>query len=405
MLDLSVYLAAAQCDNGRVRIEKLIYGGAGLARVDGQVALTPFVLPGELVETSVVRTRKDMIEARVTRVVEASPERIEPPCPYFTKCGGCHYQHANYEYQLQQKREILKDSLQRVGRITPPEEIGIVSGPAWEYRNRAQFHFDNGKAGFLEAGSHTLVPIDRCPISSPKLNEALAALNKMAADRRFPDFLRSLEIFTNEEQVQVNVVETEGGRHTAKVFFEWCEQAIPGAVSGAIHYGGFRVSYGSFFQVNRFLVDQLVAEAVGTASGERALDLFAGVGLFSRALLKQFRKVTAVETGASACRDLEVNVGHAKVERIQAGMFLEDLKVTPDFVLADPPRAGLGKAVVKELARLKPPRIAIVSCDPATLARDLAGLLADGYEIEKMTMVDLFPQTYHLESVTQLKRR
>ena len=401
-----MYLAAARCDNGRVRIEKLVYGGAGLARVDGQVALTPFVLPGELVETAVVRTRKDLVEASLTRVVEASPERIAPPCPHFSICGGCHYQHANYEYQLLQKCEILKDSLRRVGRITPPEEIGIVSGPAWEYRNRAQFHFDkDGGAGFLEAGSHKLRPVDRCPISSPKLNEALAALTRMAKDRRFPDFLRSLEIFTNEEQVQVNVVETDGGRHVAKVFFEWCEQAIPGAVSGAIHYCGFRVSYGSFFQVNRFLVDQLVAEAVGASTGERALDLFAGVGLFTRAMLKQFRKVTAVETGASACRDLEVNVEHARIERIQAGMFLEDLKATPDFILADPPRAGLGKAVVKELARLKPPRIAIVSCDPATLARDLAGLLADGYEIEKMTMVDLFPQTYHLESVTQLKLR
>ena len=400
-----MYLAAAQCDNGRVRIEKLIYGGAGLARVDGQVALTPFVLPGELVETSIVRTRKDMIEGELTRVVEASPERAEAPCPHFSICGGCHYQHANYEYQLRQKCEILKDSLRRVGRVTPPEEIAIVSGPPWEYRNRAQFHFDEGQAGFLEAGSHTLRPVDRCPISSPKLNEALAALTKMAKDRRFPDFLRSLEIFTNEEQVQVNVIETEGGRHTAKVFFEWCEQAIPGAVSGAIQYGGFRVSYGSFFQVNRFLVDELVAVAVGNASGDRALDLFAGVGLFTRALLKQFRKVTAVETGASACRDLEVNVEQARVERMQAGMYLEDLKVTPDFVLADPPRAGLGKAVVKQLARLKPQRIAIVSCDPATLARDLAGLLAEGYEIEKMTMIDLFPQTYHLESVTQLKLR
>jgi len=386
-----------------VRIEKLVYGGAGLARVDGQVALTPFVLPGELVETSVIRKRKDLIEAQLTSVTEPSPERIDPACPHFTICGGCHYQHANYEFQVQQKREILKDSLRRVGRITPPEEIGIISGPAWEYRNRAQFHFDKGQAGFLEAGSHTLRPVDQCPISSPKLNEALAALNKMAKDRRFPDFLRSLELFTNEEQVQVNVLETEGGRHTAKVFFEWCEQAIPGAVSGAINYNGFRVSYGSFFQVNRFLIDQLVTEATAGATGERALDLFAGVGLFSRELLKTFRKVTAVETGASACRDLEVNAKHAKVERLQASMYMEDLMTKPDFVLADPPRAGLGKAVVKELVRLKPAHIAIVSCDPATLARDLAGLLADGYKIEKMTMVDLFPQTYHLESVTHLK--
>ncbi len=400
-----MYLAAWRCDNGAVRIEKLVYGGAGLSRVDGQVALTPFVLPGELIETSVVRKRKDLIEAELTNVVEPSPERIDAQCPHFTKCGGCHYQHANYEFQVQQKREILKDSLRRVGRITPPEEIGIISGPAWEYRNRAQFHFHEGKVGFLEAGSHTLHPVDHCPISSPRLNEALIALTKMAKDHRFPDFLRSLELFTNEEQVQVNVVETEGTRHVAKVFFEWCEQAIPGAVSGAINYGGFRVSYGSFFQVNRFLVDHLVTEAIGDASGNRAIDLFAGVGLFSRELLKRFPKVVAVETGASACRDIEVNAPNARVMKEQASMYLEDLKLTPDFILADPPRAGLGKAVVKELLRIKSPHVAIVSCDPATLARDLAALLADGYDIAKMTMVDLFPQTYHMESVTHLKLR
>ena len=230
-----MYLAAARCDNGRVIIEKLIYGGAGLSRVEGHVTLTPFVLPGELVETSVVRTRKDLVEASLTRVVEASPERIEPGCRHFAKCGGCHYQHANYEYQLLQKCEILKDSLRRVGRIVPPEEIGIVSGPAWEYRNRAQFHFDRGAAGFLEAGSHKLWPVDRCPISSPKLNEALSALTRMAKDRRFPDFLRSLEIFTNEEQVQVKQLE-------ARIVDQATRWAALERVPRPDGWGGFRVA-------------------------------------------------------------------------------------------------------------------------------------------------------------------
>ena len=208
------------------------------------------------------------------------------------------------------------------------------------------------------------------------------------------------------EQVQVNVLETE--RPVARRFFDWCREAIGGLAEGPLDYDGrFRVSRNSFFQVNRFLERPLVEAATEGERGERALDLYAGVGLFSLALAGGFREVTAVESGAAAVRDLGFNTGRAGrgnvwVEQRTAEEHLAALETAPDFVLLDPPRAGLGKAVVRRLSELRPPLVTIVACDPATLARDLAGLIAAGYQVKRMTLVDLFPQTFHLETVVRL---
>jgi 23S rRNA (uracil1939-C5)-methyltransferase len=243
------------------------------------------------------------------------------------------------------------------------------------------------------------------------VNQTLAALIEMMHDARWPQFVRSIEVFTNETETQLNVLESE--RPVAKRFFEWCAETIPGFVTGLLDYpaAGFTysVASGSFFQVNRFLIDELVKTAIGDAAGERALDMYAGVGLFSLPLARKFARVEAVESGAFAARDLQFNAERAgaKVEIVQSAAedFLSKLGSPPDFVLADPPRTGLGRAVVKRLAQLGPKRIAIVACDPATLARDLPGLLGAGYGIDRLTLVDLFPQTYHLETVAALSRR
>jgi 23S rRNA (uracil1939-C5)-methyltransferase len=392
-----------------ITVEKLVYGGAGLGRLEGRAVLVPFVLPGEVVAIEMERERSGMAEARAAAFVSRSPERVEPPCPYFARCGGCSYQHAGYEFQLAQKTAIVREVLRRVGKLEAPEEIAVISGPPWEYRNRAQFHLDGGRIGFLEAGSHRLCPVDRCPISSPRLNEALAALRRMIRDRRFPRFLRSVELFTNERDVQLNALDT--GRPLARGFFQWCAEQISGAGESSLECaaGGetYRVSHRSFFQVNRFLVDRLVECALDGAEGTSALDLYAGVGLFSLPLARRFPSVVAVESNASALRDLEFNAERARVtvdaRRATAERYLEMLDATPGFLLADPPRAGLGKSVVRELAGLKAPVLTIVSCDPATLARDLAPLLAAGYRIDRLTLIDLFPQTWHIETVTTLR--
>ena len=394
----------------KVRIEKLVYGGAGLSRNDGKVMMTPFVLAGEDVEVRVVKAKKEFDEAAVTQILEPSPLRVDPNCRYFGTCGGCNYQHTGYENQIEIKKTALREVLQRVGRMEAPAEINAITGEPWEYRNRAQFHIDGGKIGYREPGSHRVVDVDECPIVSPKINEALCALRGIVKDRRFPRFLESIELFTNESEVQVNVVQTHGGLHVARPFFDWLEKEIMGAITGPLEYRvigeRFKVSHQSFFQINRFMIPQLVDAAIGTEEGETAMDLYAGVGLFSIPLSRRFRKLTAVEMSRSGHADLEANVAtaHRKVEvvRNQTEMFLEMVETAPDFVLLDPPRAGLGKPVTKELLRLSPKRVTIISCDPPTLARDLQALTAGGYAVESMTLVDLFPQTYHMETVTKL---
>jgi len=378
-------------------IEKWVYGGEGLARLDGRVILTPFVLPGE---TARVRLA-DKVHAELLDVVGASAERAAPPCPLFTQCGGCHYQHAPYEFQVARKMEILREQLTRVGKIAFEGEIKVISGPPLGYRNRAQFHVGDGRIGYLAAKSHDLVGLDGdCPTISPRLNRELAAMRERLSDPRFPKFARAIEIFTNETDVQINV--TESDKPVARRFYDWCESQV--ALEYATSVGTFRVSPKSFFQVNRFLIDPLVEAAIGGQAGDSAVDLYAGAGLFALPLAKAFQKVTAVEAGSAAAHDLSFNAARAeaeiKVEYARVEDYLARLEKTPDFILADPPRAGLGKEVVAQLERLKAPAITIVSCDPATLARDMAAL--SSYKLRSLTLVDLFPQTYHLETVAHL---
>jgi 23S rRNA (uracil1939-C5)-methyltransferase len=382
-----------------VTIEKWVYGGEALARLDGRVVLAPFVLPGETVRLE----SDDGIHARLAEVLIPAPERVAPPCPLFTRCGGCHYQHAPYNFQIARKVEILREQLRRVGKIEYSGEIETISGPPLGYRNRAQFHIADGSIGYLAARSHTLVPVSgECPISSPRLNQALAEMRGRLGDPRFPRFVRSFEIFTNETDLQINALEAD--RPIARSFYDWCGSTV--AIDYPTSFGTFRVSPRSFFQVNRFLIEPLVDAALYQAEGKTALDLYAGVGLFAVPLSRRFENVIAVESSVTAARDLEVNAARAEVrletERARVEDFLRSFAETPDFVLADPPRAGLDKPVVAQLERLAPRRITLVSCDPATLARDLAGLTS--YRIERLTLVDLFPQTYHLETIAQLVR-
>lgn len=389
----------------QLQIEKLVYGGEGLSRIDGEVVLTPFVLPGETVEAERTESRKHVQRARLIRIEQPSPWRTEPPCPVFGRCGGCQYQHVSYEAQLRLKRDILVETLRRVGRIEfNPAGISVESAEPFGYRNRAQFHFDNGRIGYREMNSRRLVAIEQCPVASPKINEIVTKLNRMVRDRRWPRFVHSLEVFTNEREVQWNVLESE--QPVAKRFFEWIAAEIPGTVTGSLDYevsdDRFQVSGTSFFQVNRFLLPRLADLAIGDTTGESAWDLYAGVGLFSLPLARRFTRVTAVEAGRAAA-DLRHNTP-VEVVAEQTEVFLAKAKAAPDFVLADPPRSGLGRSATVRLAELRPPTLVIVACDPATLARDLAAL-HPAYEIERVTLVDLFPQTFHLETIVRLRSR
>lgn len=390
-------------------IEKLVYGGEGLARLDGQAVLVPFVLPGERVEVTTQRVKTGLLRGSDQRVLQQSPERVIPRCEYFENCGGCHYQHAEYRLQLEQKREVLRETLQRLGGLRYDDEISVLSGDPWFYRNRIQLHFDERRAGFHKTGSHDLCAIDHCYISSPVLVEVIAKLQAAVKEPQWPEFLRSLELFTNESEIQLNVIDTT--RPVAARFFEWCGTFIPLLAAGPIEYAAadfrYRISRGSFFQVNRFLILALVQEVMDKRSGKHAVDLYAGVGLFSLPLASRFETVDAVEQGGPAYRDLEWNAGQSAANlraiRATAEEFLRQISETPDLIIADPPRAGLGNDVTKELLRIKSPQLTLVSCDPATLARDLKKLVSE-YRIARLTLLDLFPQTYHFEVVAHLER-
>ena len=377
-------------------IEKLVYGGDGLARVDGRVALTPFVLPGETIRAEAKPSNGGVLRGKLLDVISPSPARAQPPCPYFMRCGGCQYQHIDYAEQLAQKRAILRESIERIGKICFNSDIAVIASEPWSYRNRVQLHVENGRVGYREHGSMKLCAIDRCPVSSPKLNEVIAKLNaEIPYAGRYDG---TLELFTNEIDLQVS----PAARVTRRMreLLDSLGTAMP------IEYAGLRVSRNSFFQVNRFLIPKLVEAATTVASGSLALDLYAGAGLFSMALAKRFTRVIAVEAGASAHRDLVQNAcrSGAAIESHWAAVedFLVKFSETPDFILADPPRAGIGKKAAVQLLRIRARRLVLVSCDPATLARDLAQLAAGGYHIESIALIDLFPQTFHLETVVHL---
>ena len=394
-----------------VEIEKLVYGGEGLARINGQVVLAPYVLPGEKVSIDTSRVKNGLLRGTRPEVIAAAAERIVPRCEYFSDCGGCHLQHAGYEFQLAQKRGILLETLQRIGGIHHEGDVAVIRGEPWFYRNRIQLHFERGKSGFHRAGSHEVRPIDHCYIASPLLVDAIAKLQPAATRPEWPRFLRSLELFTNESQLQVNIADST--RPVAARFFDWLKTLLPAFVMGAIEYrvgaDNYRISRGSFFQINRFLIEALVDEAVLDSAGEHAIDLYAGVGLFSMPLARRFTQVDAVERGGPGFRDLEWNAAkngaaNLQAKRTTAEDFLREIEKAPDFVLADPPRAGLGKETASQLLRLKALRLTIVSCDAATLARDLRTLVAGGYGLKRLALLDLVPQTYHFETVAHLER-
>ncbi len=390
-----------------IQIEKLVYGGDGLSRSDGEVILTPFVLPGEQATVSTSKIKNGLLRGSLENVEQPSEHRVTAKCPYFGSCGGCQYQHANYEFQVEQKRAILLENLQRLGGISYTGQIDSITAEPWAYRNRIQLHFEKGHCGFHRGGSNELVAVDSCPISSPLLNEAIDKLTGLAKQAEWPDFLKSVELFSNETDLQINVLDSS--RPVAARFFDWLRKSLPIA-PGPISYQAvgheFRISHGAFFQVNRFLIDQLAQEVLGTVNGQHAIDLYAGVGLFSIPLASRFATVDSVERSGPAVRDLEFNLQNAGITNVTPSRaasedYLLSLQNAPDLIVADPPRSGLGKAATKELLRVKPKQLTIVSCDPATLARDLKQLLT-AFRIERMTMVDLFPQTYHLETVVHL---
>jgi 23S rRNA (uracil1939-C5)-methyltransferase len=425
-----------------VKIEKLIYGGEGLAHHDGATVFVPFVLPAERVTAAPVEKKKKFVRARLEKLLEPSSERIQARCPHFGVCGGCDYQHIPYEAQLKYKEEILRETLRRLGRIEWTGAISTHASPPWAYRNRAQWKVrplesaDGGAAkstlsiGYFRAGSTALCAVEECAVLSPLLLKSLLALREALATGSLPKELREVEAFTDAEDTKLLLTATFAGfpSRIAEVA-EKIRTLVPETESLLLHDPGrermelsgpgfftyntagaaYRVGHFSFFQVNRFLVEELAHEvAEREEPGGLAIDLFAGVGLFSALLAKQFDRVIAVESNPAAVRDLGTNVagkGAVQVRTAEVERFIESNKEKPELIVLDPPRAGVEPGALPKLARMGAERITYVSCEPPTLARDLAALTGAGYEISEVQLFDLFPQTFHMETVVRLRRQ
>jgi len=429
----------------RLKIEKLVYGGDGLARMPadehgpGKTVFVPFVLEGEEVEVALAEQKPGFARASLERVTLASPDRIEPACKYFQRCGGCHYQHSAYEHQLTIKAEILRETLRRTAKIDLHCELQIHPSPEWGYRNRTRLKVQTKPEfalGYYRLRSHQLLPVEQCPVSSPLINRAIAAVWELGRAGKIPAVLGELEFFADSADEILLLEAYCGPRSTgseaeaateklapimrevkgvavfelppANQFVEPKRLASSGKTTIAYQTrrAAYRVSAGAFFQGNRFLIDDLVSIVVSGAAGQLALDLYAGVGLFTIPLKQSFPQVIAVEASQTCFADLRQNAGQeVKAVRATTAQYLDQASgIHADLVVADPPRGGLGESVVRSVARLGAPRMTYVSCDPSTLARDLRVLLSLGYQIEGAHLIDLFPQTYHIESVFHLAR-
>ncbi|HEX4154343.1 MAG TPA: 23S rRNA (uracil(1939)-C(5))-methyltransferase RlmD [Acidobacteriaceae bacterium] len=434
----------------RLRVDRFVYGGYGFARPEEDHEaglLISFTLPGEVVE---VERAGPEGEPRLVRIVEPSAARVEPGCPHFGICGGCHLQMASYEEQLRLKQEVLLDALRRAGVTDVPATV-THAGEPWGYRNRIRLHVvregDRPRLGYRERKSSAVLPIATCPIAAPLLWETAEAVLALAErDTGMSRWLRAsdeVEMFCDDSMSRVQLSLLCSGRvaalprgsfERAMTALQATQPALVGAGAARVHprtgqiqqeiaaWGSAGLHYeaagerywvarGSFFQVNRFLLGPLVDLVCAGRGGRLAWDLFAGVGLFARVLADSFERVTAVEANPGAAAVLRaaferLGPQHAAIQTVMVEFLLRAVveRDRPELVVLDPPRAGAGGEACELLARIAPGEIVYVSCDPVTLARDLA-VLESGYAIAELHLVDLFPQTYHQEAVVFLQRR
>jgi 23S rRNA (uracil1939-C5)-methyltransferase len=388
-----------------VTIDKLVYGGDGLARIGTQAVFVPYAAVGDHLRVRITEVERNYARGRIEEILQPSPARRVAPCVYFGDCGGCQLQHLDYPAQLAAKVSFVRESLRRLGNIEWDGEIGVRAADEFGYRARAEIKIAEKEGelriGYFRAGTQDVCDVESCPILLPAANRELQRLR--AEHSLIPRDATRVHLTVGDDEVIVTPATGENGR----------AHEIDALGTAHQHIAGMTYGFGvkSFFQSNRLLVEELVRTAIGDTRGQFAVDLYAGVGLFSLQLAKNFAQVCAVEGNKIAAQHGQENVrannlNNVRYEAISVEAWLKYKSAegpTPDLVLLDPPRAGAGVAVIERLAALAPPVISYVSCDPATLARDLRALLDYGYVIDAITALDMFPQTFHVETVTQLR--
>jgi 23S rRNA (uracil1939-C5)-methyltransferase len=403
----------------------MAFKGYGVSRRNGKVVFVPYSATGDEGWVEIVEEKKNYSTGKLVEVLAPSSWRVEPPCPYFGRCGGCQWQHIGYAQQVEQKKEILKNILTRLGGLKEIPSITAFPSPdPYDYRTRVQLKVKGEKLGYYQERSHQLVDIERCPIAHPLVNEIIPLLRK-------EQFLLS-----SIEEIEINVSPEEGKGVLIFYFLkpsrEWetsvrqflkSHPLLKGIITlrerqtasvGKPHLNftiplnlTLRTSPGSFFQVNLKQNKKLIREVLEFSHGqrnERALDLYSGVGNFALPLAMVTQEVWGIEENAAAVKDARFN---AQINGIENAGFIrgkvEDIlkkwkKEKPDLIILDPPRTGC-KGVVDQVAGLRPKGIVYVSCEPTILARDLRLFSEKGYFLCELALIDMFPQTYHMEVV------
>lgn len=418
-----------------VQLEKLTYGGDALGRLpDGRAVFVPFGLPGERVRIRLTEQKQNFARGELLEILGPSPDRIAPKCKHFVSplpysgegsgvraCGGCHYQNLPYEKQLTAKTEILRDQLMRIGKIENPPVSPMVASPsAWNYRNHVQFHLtEDGKIGFVNAAGNTVIPISECHLPASSINSLWPQLEFDADLDISRVSLRAgvdddLMLLLESDSPETPELQIEADISVVHLFDEH-----PVIIAGADHHflrvldRDFKVSAASFFQVNTAMAEKMVEHLLATlpiSTNDTLLDLYCGVGLFSAFFAPRLKRLIGIESSESACEDFAVNLDQFDNVELYEGAAEEILPAlvsrnSISTCIVDPPRAGLDRRALDALLELKPRVLAYVSCDPSTLARDAKRLIQGGYRLRQVTPFDLFPQTYHIESLSIFEKQ
>ncbi|HKZ02024.1 MAG TPA: class I SAM-dependent RNA methyltransferase [Pyrinomonadaceae bacterium] len=382
-----------------VEIERILPGGVGLAHAEGLTLFVPFAAPGDQLRVRVDRVRGKVGFATIREIVSPSPVRVEPPCPYFGRCGGCDFQQLSYQAQLDSKVEIIRDCLHRIAHLETFPEIRVYPAEdPWQYRSRAVWQFDStrGRLGYFEAGSHRVCDVEACPVLAPELEQLLKEVREQI--RR-----GSLETVPAE----IGVVAGDLASISVAPAFD---DLVTAEVSRKIGTENYTYNAEAFFQINHSLLSSLIGAAVPSVAGRLAFDLYCGVGLFTLPLARRFERVVGIESNSVAARFARRNLKRAGLlnatittDRVARSLQTEwNVEETIDILLLDPPRSGAEAGAMDEIVRLHPKQISYVSCDPATLARDLETLITGGYTLDSIAMFDMFPQTHHVETLVVL---
>lgn len=404
-----------------VELDRLVYGGEALGRLpDGRAVFIPFALPGERIQARIIKEKRGHVRAELLSVLEPSLDRISPRCIHFGVCGGCHYQHMSYATQLKAKAAILADQLQRIGGInSPPLRQPVGSPREFYYRNNIQFSLTpDGRLGFQRQRSNQVIAIQECHLPEEPLNATWPLLDlepvpglaqvglRLGVEE---DIQLILECRDESEPIEFSV---EDLSLSAVQIGPGGTLVLAGSEQVIIEVLGrpFQVSAGAFFQVNIAMAEAMVKHLLSilpVEPGSTVLDVFCGVGLFSAFLAPLCSHLVGIEVSPAACEDFAVNLDefdHVELYEAPAEEVLSQVQFNPDIIVVDPPRAGLEPRAMDGLFLQQAAWLAYISCDPATLARDARRLVAGGYKLEQVTPFDLFPQTYHIESISLWKR-